>query len=162
MENAVDKLAVLRAYGLHSVVQTFYRVTVYVVIIAAVGMTGAVDDFAPLYDWRIPVLGFFGALVSLSYTYALAKIEVTSIATISYVSPVFFLLVDIFWVGANISPTQIAGISLLVLGGIGISLDGSSRKVKEGITPAILGIFLYWTAFHGTERYLFKAMNAEA
>lgn len=119
LEASIDKVAMIRSEPLDPVVMSFYRVAVYVVIIIAVGCTGLVDRFDYVSDWRLPLLGLGGALVSLGYTFAIGKFEITNLAAVSYAAPVGFLLIDAFAMGASLTAIQMAGVLLLALGGIG-------------------------------------------
>jgi EamA domain-containing membrane protein RarD len=111
-------------------------------------------------DWKIILFGIFSIFNSLLYTYALRKIEITSIGTISYIGPVLFLLIDVFLINTPLSILQILGITFLVLGGVGFAIEGNTRKFKKEISIKILGVFIFWIAYAGTEAYLFKFMNA--
>ena len=93
------------------------------------------------------------------YTYALRKIEITSIGTVAYTGPVLFLLLDVCILHTPLSSLQILGAILLVLGGAGFSIEGNTRKFKEEISFKILGIFFFWMVYGGIEAYLFKYMN---
>lgn len=161
IENSIDKMAVIRSEQLDPIVMTFYRVTIYVVIIALIGFSWLDGEMYWLPDWKIIVFGIFSTVLSLSYTYALGKIEVTSIATIAYLGPVGYLLIDTMFLEINLSWFQILGILLLVLGGIGFSIEWKTKKLKEEISPKILGVFLFWIAYGGIEWYLFKFMHSE-
>lgn len=160
LENSIDKYSIIKEDKLDYAVSTFLRVLVYMAIIVLVGIVVPSQSLHLFVNWQIIVFGIFGAFNSLSYTYALRRIEVTNIGTMAYVAPVLFLLIDLYWLHAPLSIVQILGIFLLVIGGIGFSIDGSTRKMKKEISLTILGIFVFWLIYGGAESYIFKYFNA--
>ena len=160
LENSIDKYSIIKEDKLDYAVSTFLRVLVYMIIIVLVGLVIPSQSLHLLINWEIILFGVFGALNSLSYTYALRRIEVTNIGTMAYVAPVFFLLIDLYWLHTPLSMIQIFGIFLLVLGGIGFSIDGSTRKMKKEISLTVLSIFVFWLIYGGAESYIFKYFNA--
>lgn len=57
LENSLDKMAIIRGSSVDPIVMSFYRVAIYVAIIVAIGLTGIVDRFEFVADWRMPLLG---------------------------------------------------------------------------------------------------------
>lgn len=160
LENSFDKHSLLQESSLDYAVATFYRVFVYTLIITLVGLLGWAGGLRFLFDWKIVSFGVFGALNSLSYTYALRRIEVTNIGTIAYIAPVFFLLIDTALLHTPLSSLQILGVICLAVGGIGFSIDGATRRIKKELSLPVLSIFIFWLIYGGIEAYFFKFMNA--
>lgn len=160
LENSIDKYSILKEAKLDYAVATFLRVFVYMVIIALVGLIIPSQKLHFFLNWQIILMGIFGALNSLSYTYALRRIEVTNIGTMTYVAPVLFLLIDLYWLHTPLSLLQILGIFFLAVGGVGFSIDGATKKLKKEISLSVLGIFVFWLLYGGIESYVFKYFNA--
>lgn len=159
VENSFDKYSLLKENNLDYLIATFYRVAVYTLILLLIGLLGWSKDLHVVTSLNIVLFGVVGALNSLSYTYALKKIEVTNIGTISYIGPALFLLIDTVWLHTPLSALQIFGVLLLVIGGIGFSIDGATKKVKKELSLKVFAIFIFWLIYGGMEAYFFKYMH---
>ncbi len=159
-ENVLDKYFLVQENKLNYIVATFCRVFVYVFLILFASYIGLFGRVYMLFDWKIIVLGLLSACNSLSYTYVVKRVEITNVAAIVYLSPLVFLFADIFIVGNHLSTFQILGVLLLSLGGVGLSIDGSTLKIRKEFTPKILGFFTFWLVYNGLELYVFKFFNA--
>jgi len=123
-ENVIDKAALLGKRSVDSDIASFYRPLLFCVVIVIVGLFGWLGPLQlsfPLSIWLFAPVAMFA---SIFYTYLLKKVEVTSIGAAGYLTPFLFLFIDTHIVEIHFSPLQIAGMVLLVLGGIGFSLDG--------------------------------------
>lgn len=159
LENSFDKVALLEGKKLDYAIMTFYRIAVYVLLITIVGLFGLVGSLHFFVNWKIILMGALGALNSLSYTYVLRKIEVTNIGAIAYIAPIFFLLIDVAWLHMSLSVLQVLGIILLVIGGVGFSIDATTHTLKKELSLVVVGIFVFWLVYGGLESYLFKYMH---
>lgn len=158
LENSFDKHSLLKENNLDYAVTTFYRILVYTLIVCLVGLFGWSGGLHIFLDWKIVVFGIIGAFIALSYTYVLKRIEVTNIGTISYVGPALFLLIDTAWLRTPLSSLQVLGVALLIIGGIGFSIDGVTRKMKKELSLQVFSVFIFWLIYGGTEAYFFKFM----
>lgn len=161
LENSIDKMAVIQSEKLDPIIMSFYRVLVFVVIMFLIWLIWIDWKIFLLFDWRIILFWIFSITLSLSYTYVLKNIEVTSIATLSYLWPIIYLLIDKFLINANFSSYQILGILFLVIWGIWFSIEWKTFKFKEEISLKILGVFIFLLIYAWIEWYLFKFMNSE-
>ncbi|MDB5260108.1 MAG: hypothetical protein JWN37_339 [Candidatus Nomurabacteria bacterium] len=159
-ENSLDKYSLINGKSLDYAITTFYRVVVFTAILVIFGLFWYGGNLSVLVDWRIILFGLLSALYGLSYTVALKKIEVTNIGTITYIGPAVFLLIDTVLLHVPLSLLQGMGVLLLVIGGIGFSIDGVTKKLKKELSLSIFGIFIFWSAYGGIEAYLFKFMHA--
>lgn len=160
IENVVDKKALVKVKSIDSVVATFVRVFFYVLLTSLVGYL-MVGNISLIFYPSIILFGLVSALNSFLYTYALKRIEVTNIGIISYAGPLLFLFIDSFILNTHFSFSQIAGVLLLVIGGVAFSFDGSTYKFKREISPRVWLIFIFWFIYGGVEAYMFKFFNQE-
>ena len=87
------------------------------------------------------------------------RVEVTSIGAIYYLAPFLFLAIDSKIVHVSLSGGEVAGIFLLVLGGLGFAIDGKTHRLKRELSPMVWGLFLFSILYTGVEGYLFKYLN---
>lgn len=119
--NVVDKF-VLSKWSVHPIVPTFFA--------CLVGFVGSVFIFVFLGFERLTPLqtvlalgggGLYVALILL-YLYAVRLSEVSRVAPLFYLSPVFIAVLAAFFLGEVFAPVKYLGVLLLVGGAILISL----------------------------------------
>jgi len=159
-EGVVDKAAFVRDAHIDSSIATFYRSIFIFFAFIAIGLVGILGELSLFFHWSIVGLALLYVVAALCYTYLLRRVEIVSIGAIAYLASFFFLFVDMYIVGLPITQTQIAGIALLVFGGLAFALDGKThhfnRELTLGVLGALLCIFLLTT---GVEAYLFKYLH---
>lgn len=161
LENVLDKSSLTTDEKLDNTVVTFVRVFIFTVLLSVPGFLGFLGGINFYHTWSIMIFGLISALYSYSYTYALERIEVTTIGTIVYVGPVVYLLIDTLYLGISLSLYQFVGVLLLVIGGIGFSLDSKTYTLKKGLSFFTFSIFIFWLAYSGIDSYFFKHLHTE-
>lgn len=159
LENSLDKMATIHKNQPDRLVMTFFRVSICMTLIGILGMFGFGGQLQWLPDWRIIAFWTLSMLNSFLYTYILGKVEVTSIATIAYLGPVGYLLVDIQILNSGLSYLQVLWIFFLIAWGIGFSIEGNTKRFKKEITIKVLFVFLFWLIYNGAQSYFFKYMH---
>jgi hypothetical protein len=159
-ENVIDKAALVKNVAVDFYVASFWRPFMYFIAISAIGLTGILGPLHFFFHWSILAIAPFGIFTSLFYTYMLRKVELTSISAAAYLTPIIFLFVDANFIHATLSIYQIAGILLLVLGGLGFALDRKTFRIKKQLVWQVWLVFLFNVLWAGTEAYLFKYLNA--
>ncbi|MDB4984732.1 MAG: hypothetical protein JWM20_911 [Patescibacteria group bacterium] len=159
-ENVIEKASIIKNIAVDFFIASFWRPFLFFVVTALIGIIGVVGPLHFSFHWTILLLAPFGATASLFYTYTLKHVEITNASAIAYAAPIVFLFIDskIFHNGFPFA--VVAGIFLLVLGGIGFSLDATTRKLKSELTPKVWGILLFGLVWTGFEAYAFKYLNS--
>jgi uncharacterized membrane protein len=159
IENIIDKASLVKYENVDIIVASFWRTVFFFLFITFFGVSffplGYLHfSFYPLLLIAAP----FSTISSLSYTLLLKKVEVTSLATLSYLTPVFFLIIDTHILHLNFSPRIIMGIVMLTIGGVSFTWN---RKVnlRTKINPRVLVSFLFTLFWNGFLAYSFKFLN---
>lgn len=102
-------------------------------------------------------LGVLYGINAITYTFLLKKVEITTSSIMESFIPLVFLPIDLFIFGSHFFPRQIAGIFILVIGGI---IFFYRKKTNAALTKkqisTLLSIFLFDALLIGSESYLFK------
>lgn len=158
-ENVIDKASLLGNVAVDFFVASFWRPFLFFIVTVIIGLLGWVGVLHFSFYWGILLLAPIGAFSSLFYTYVLQKVEVTSATAITYVAPILFLFIDAKLLHNGFALKIIIGIILLVLGGIGFSINATTRKLKKELTPLVWGMLAFSVFWTGCEAYLFKYLN---
>lgn len=158
-ESVFDKAAVVKNVQIDGLVASFWRPFLYTLLTILIGLTGVLGSLTFFFHWSLFVMAIFGACTSLFYTYLLKRVELTNIASVAYLAPIVLLFIDTHIAGAALAGSQMVGIMLLVLGGIGFALDGRSFRFKKELTWSVWGIFLFNLTYGWADAYLFKYLN---
>lgn len=156
LETATDKIALVKNKKIDSLAASFLRLLMVCGISGLVGILGILGPLKLLLLWPIILVGVMDAVASLAYTYLLKHIEATGTAIVSYFSPLLYLAVDTSLLKTHLLPLQIAGILLLVLGGIMFVFDPKKFRFKKEFTPIVWGLIAFNFIFGGVEYYSFK------
>lgn len=159
-ENVIDKNALVENTRVDFWVATFWRPFLFFIATAAIGLLGWLGPLHFFFHWTILLLAPVGAFSSIFYTYLLQKVELTATVAATYITPFLFLFIDTTFLHTPLTVWQILGIILLVLGGLGFSLDGETRRFKKELTLPVWGMFAFGVFWSGSEAYLFKYLNA--
>ena len=158
-EDVVDKVAIVSDRKIDSFVATFWRITLFFICalaIAALGVLGGIQFiFVPMVFF-VAILGIGNSLI---YTALLRRIEVTGIGAISYLAPFLFLVIDTKVLHTALTAGEIAGVFLMVLGGLAFALDGKTHHFKKELSLSVWLMFLYMALFTGVEGYAFKYLH---
>jgi drug/metabolite transporter (DMT)-like permease len=150
LENITDKRAMRDE--IDGDVASFIRVLLYCLLV--VPITSLIGSSV---TWHISVgiilFGFASAVMSSAYTQVLKRVDVTTIAVLTYIGPLLFLAIDAGR-GHSFSSWQIAGLIGLVVGGIGFVFDG--RLKADRMTFAMLGVMF---TYSGIEFYYLQYVN---
>ncbi len=158
-EGVIDKLALVEDRRIDSLVATFWRVICFSLATFCLGLTGWLGHVQGLFPPILLPLVLMAVVSSLSYTYVLRRLEVTGIGAIGYLAPFAFLFIDVQGLQLHFSLAQIAGITLLVLGGIGFIVDGTTHRIKKEFSLLVWGALLFQSIFSGIEAYVFKSLH---
>jgi drug/metabolite transporter (DMT)-like permease len=159
-ENVIDKASLLGNIAVDFFVASFWRPLLFFIVTVVIGLFGWVGVLHFSFYWGIIALAPIGAFSSLFYTYVLQKVEVTSATAITYIAPILFLFIDAKFLHNGFPLKVVMGIVLLVLGGIGFSINATTRKLKTELTPLVWGMLAFSVFWTGCEAYLFKYLNA--
>tara|TARA_Y100000310_G_scaffold187420_1_gene187457 strand:- start:327 stop:1196 length:870 start_codon:yes stop_codon:yes gene_type:complete len=89
-------------------------------------------------------VGALGCIGVLLYYFAVNKAEISRIIPLVATMPVYVTLIAFFWLGESFSTMTYAGIGLLVLGGVLISVEkGKHKFISGGLFLAVLAT-LFW------------------
>lgn len=158
-ENVIDKAAIVQNVAIDFFIASFWRPFMFFVAISVIGLLGFIGPLHFFFHWSILLIAPFGVGTALFYTYLLQKVELTSINAAAYLVPILFLLIDTRIAHVGLTGIEIAGILLLVLGGIGFAVDATTLRFKEELDWRIWAVFAFNIAWGGTEAYLFKYLN---
>lgn len=158
LEETIDKAAVLGSQTLDTVVATWIRnlVVFGIALTASIVIQHSVPSLivsTPLIAW-----GFVYAAQAILWTWVLKNVEVTAIAIPSAVLPAIFLPIDLYVRHDHLTPMQILGICILVLGSIVFFM----RKNITGDVPLrkyivmVASVIVIDGITFGAEGYLFK------
>ena len=156
LENIVDKIIIVENKAIDLISASVIRNLEYFLIALIVGFTGVFGPLHFLFSWPILLVGVLGMFSGIFYTYVLTKLEVTGYSAVTYVTPVIFLLIDVFILKSAITVVQIFGIILLVLGGLFFVINPKTLRIKPEYTKYIWMIFLFDLIYGGVEYYIFK------
>lgn len=159
-ESVVDKTALVADRRVDHFVATFLRLCVLTIFALSLGYLGVMGNFELIFPPVILLVGVLTALNAIFNTYLLRHVEVTGIGAMYYLAPFLFLLIDTSVLHMQLSPQEIAGIILLVLGGVGFAVDGKTHHFKRELSPLVWAMFIYGALLTGFEGYVFKYLNA--
>lgn len=158
-ENIIDKASFVKNVSVDFFVATFWRPFIFFIVTILIGFLGLVGPLHLSFYWGIILLAPIGVFSSIFYSYLLQKVELTSTTTVTYIGPILFLLIDSKVLNTAFSLKIVIGVILLVLGGIGFSINATTRRLKSELTPLVwsmLAFSIFWT---GCEAYLFKYLH---
>lgn len=159
--NIVDKVALVTDKKIDFTAATFWRFFIFTVLVGVVGLLGWAGPVEIVFTPLLALLALVSLTNGLFYTYLLEHVEVTSIGALYYFPPFLFLAIDTVVLQTSLSPSEIAGIILLVLGGLGFALDGKTHRMKKEFSKLVWAMFAFNVLFMGLQAYLFKYMNTE-
>jgi uncharacterized membrane protein len=155
-ETTADKVIMVANDTLDTMVASFYRNLVFLILSLIVGITGLVGAVQFRLEWPLVLVAILELIGSIFYTILLKRVEMTGAAAIGYIAPFLFLLVDVFIVRAPLDTYQILGILLLIIGGVIFVIDPLTRRLKSQYTKYILAILLFDVITAGVQYYVFK------
>lgn len=155
-ESVIDKIAIVTDKSIDSIAASFWRVLLFLLWFVVFGLTGVLGELKIIFPWPIVVFGLLWIGGALFYTYLLKNIEVTGSSALSYASPFFYLVIDVFLFKANMTTLQVLGIILLAAGGMAFVLQPGKLKMRSEFTAKVWWIFLYNLVLGIVEFYGFK------
>lgn len=158
---AADKAAFVANKKVDGVVATFWRILFVAIMASIVGFAGWLGELSFTFSVPIILIGIASAIQSLAYTRILRTVEVVEIGALLYAMPLVFLFIDIGYVHTAFSSSEMLGIVLLVIGGLGFALDGKSRAFGSNFSLVTFLLFVLCAAYAGAQAYLFKYMYAQ-
>lgn len=158
-QGIVDKAAIVSDRKIDSMVATFWRIFFFTICTIVIGMTGLFGIIHFTFVPMVWIVATAGLVNSLFYTFMLRKIEIVSIVAITYLAPFAYLAVDTALLHTSLSAGEIAGIILMVLGGLGFALDGKTHRFKKEFTPLMWLMFVYNVLYTGVDAYGFKYVH---
>ena len=159
-ENVIDKIVVVTSSKMDTLLASFYRNFLFFILTGLVALTGIFGRLTFFYSWPIVIFAALSLGSGIFYTYLLKNIELTGAAALGYATPFLFLLVDVFAIKSPITMNQIAGVLLLVSGGLLFTINTKTWRIKPEYTKYIWAIFIYNIILYGTEYYTFKYYHA--
>src|ERR1035437_8820408 len=159
-ENIIDKASLVNNAKVDFLVASFWRSFFFFLIISLIGLINF--HFGALqfsFNWLILLVAPLGVLSSIIYTFLLKKVELTSTTAFAYFAPIFFFLIDSIVLLNNFPLRIIIGIILLVIGGIGFSINPRTKQVKVELTKMVWWSLLFNIIWAGCLAYLFKYLN---
>ena len=156
LEEAIDKITVVKDKTVNLLSATIWRnffFWFWIVIFGVLGLFGHLEFFI---SWPIIGLAVMFLASGLFYTYTLKKIEITGMSAFSFISPSLYLLIDVVLLRLPLTFFQVAGILLLITGGLMFAVNIKTRRLKREFTPAIWGIILFDFSIGCVEFYAFK------
>jgi hypothetical protein len=160
-EEIIDKIVIVSDLAINTIAATFYRNVAYVLIAVIVGMTGILGHMTFFISWPIVLVGILFVGSALCFTYLLKHIELTGSSALGYSRPIIFLLVDILVLNVPFTGFQVAGVLLLILGGMLFVINPLTRRLKPEYTKYIWLIFIYETITYAVEFYVFKYYSSQ-
>jgi drug/metabolite transporter (DMT)-like permease len=159
-QDVVDKFAIVRSESIDTFVASFHRTAFFLAATVAIGLLGPLGGLRLFFHWEVLLFAPLCVLSSLLWTYLLRNIEVMTIGAVFYLAPLLYLFIDTHLLGMHFSAKEIAGIALLVGGGVAFSIDGDSLRPKPELTRAVWGALMLVLFYNGAEAYLFKYLHA--
>ena len=157
LEQSIDKANIVRQKAIGLLTATWIRTAAYSVIayFAAYLLTGTAPYLA--LGILMIALGLVNAVNSYFYSVLLRKLEITTSGVLFNLAPLVFLFVDIVLLKKSLTLAEIAGILLLVAGGI-LFLGRKHLLAKFGKEKrlAVFGMFLFNIFYTGFYNYLFQ------
>ncbi|MBI4093631.1 hypothetical protein HY417_01590 [Candidatus Kaiserbacteria bacterium] len=157
--SVADKNALIADRSIDYAVATLWRLVLYVACVTAIGLTGVLGALQFAFPPEILALGVLSIISSLFYTYLLRHIEITSYVGFAYLAPFVFLLVDTLILREKLGSSEIFGIVLLVIGGLGFAIDGKTHQFKKELSPYALLMIVFSIIQMGAQAYLFKHLH---
>lgn len=157
-EETIDKATMVGSKTIDLLSAAWIRNTLSfgISLFAAITMSGGAFPTI-IISAPIIFLGVLYGINALTYTILLKKVEITASSIMESFIPLAFLPIDLFIFGSHFLPRQIAGIFILVIGGI---VFFYRKKVNAALTKKqigiLLSIFLFDALLIGFESYLFK------
>lgn len=160
-EESIDKANIVRQKTIGLFAATWIRNVAYTVIafFAALLIEGHGEKL--LFTAPILMLGAVNAANSIFYTVLLQRLEITASGILFELTPFVFLFTDMYVTRSRLSPPEVLGIFLLVVGGwtfLGAKSSIAAKDRKKKL--AIGGIFLFNLVYYGFYSYLFKYYSA--
>ena len=162
LEETIDKATMLRSSTLDTVAAAWLR-NIVVFGIAILAATLLQHSFPPIIaSFAIALWGFLYAVQAISYTFILKHVELTAASVTIGLLPLVFLPIDLFVTHAPISVMQIAGIIVLVAGGIVFFLrrDMREKLLTRSFLFMLLSLLTFDALIFGSESYIFKGYFA--
>lgn len=156
LQSVTDKAALVRDVRIDTTVATFYRVFFFLIAAIIAGYAGILGVLDFSFHWLFFVLAPIEVISSLLYTNLLRRIEITNIAAVGYMAPLVFLVIDTTVIGVSLTPAQIAGIIMLVLGGTAFSIDGKTHHFRHMPLRTWMSILFIFIIALGSQAYAFK------
>lgn len=150
---AVVRLKTGRLMVLSGIVQLFLNALFFLI------MKGSLPDVSLLA--KLSAVQAVSILAYLSYVIALLHGNVSVLTAIISASSVFSVVMGVFVLGEKMSPSQLAGVILIIAGSVGISFEGKSREEKESKRTLWLTLTLISTVLWGVWAFLSKVMLSE-
>lgn len=159
-ENIIDKVVMVTDKAMDTLLASFYRNGLVFLFSVALAVTGIFGQLHIFLNWVVLLLSVLWIGQGIFYTYLLKHIELTGSSALSYITPFFFLLVDVLALKAPITLLQMGGVVLLVLGGMIFAISTENWRFKPEYTKYVLAIFALNAVFDGCEYYAFKHYHA--
>lgn len=156
IENIIDKAVITDKKEIDDTIATFYRVAAFTVFSILLGLTGLAGSLTVKFPLPFIIFAFLSLISSYCYTYLLKNIEISANGILSYLTPFFFLLADLFIFSIPFELAQIIGIILLVLGAVLFVFDLGTFTFKAQYTRIVWLIFLFDLFLSGFGYYVFK------
>jgi len=159
-QDVVDKFAIVRNRSIDTLIASFYRTVFFFLATIVIGLLGFLGDLKFFLHWQMLLFAPLCVTSSLLWTYILRNIEVLTISAAFYLAPLLYLVVDTHLLAMHFTATQIAGMFLLVAGGISFSIDGKTFRFKPELTRGVWAALVLTVLYNGAEAYFFKYLNS--
>ncbi len=157
--HVADKAAFVYTKTVDSYVATFYRQFSFLFLTCIVGYIGWMGTLNIFFNWEIVLYALISLPSSYFYTTLLRKVEITGIEAAACLSPLLFLAIDIVFMQAALSHTQVIAIVILTAGGFIFALDARTHRIKKELSMGIILIFAYSLFQDVVSFYTFKHLN---
>lgn len=161
-QDLIDKTAIVRDKKIDSLAASFLRTALFVVMTGVVGLSGL---FGPLQFFFSPLVvlnAVLGAGSAILWTYLLKHVEVTAIAALGYLSPLFFLFIDASLLDVSFDLPSTLGVLLLVGGGLFFVVDSRHMRLRKTFTKPVLSAALLGLLITTAEGYSFQHLHSQA
>lgn len=88
----------------------------------------------PTVVWPLIYMAVFGSVIALTLSnFALSKIEASEATIFLYLQPLVYIPLSVFWLQEALSPAQMLGMTLILLGVVSSATKPKKKFLKHGI-----------------------------
>lgn len=155
----IDKTTMVKDVRRDAVLAAFQRAVAFWAFALAGGALGVFGELRFVHSWAVVVLGVMDVVSSVGYSHLLKNVELTAYSAVHYSIPFLFLLADVCFFEAVMTPAQAGGVLLLGLGGLLFVIDWRRLRARQMFRRLVWLILAFDVVFYGFEYYAFKHLH---